>query len=87
MKKCICYYKESDQPNMSSVHMENAETSMCMYISDSDKHVIEFLDESVIENEIKPELPVVDITSELIALRKAGFTASEIIELKQSKLI
>ena len=41
MKKCICYYKESDSADMSSIHFENTESSVCIYILDNGRFQLE----------------------------------------------
>lgn len=90
MKKCIAYFKDSAEPNMSSLHIEDAETSMMMYITDDQKHLVKFIDEDKAEAREDKATPSQSLslnTDELIALKKGGFTAAEIIELKQSKLI
>ena len=87
MRKCIAYYKESKDANMSSIHMENAESSMCMYLTDDQKHLVEFADKSPSIDEPIIAPIFINQVEELIALKKTGFSASEIIELKQSKLI
>lgn len=81
MKRVIMYYKDSSTPNMSSVHLEDAETSACLYVTEDQKHLLKFVEDN------EPTSSTNTKTEELIALKKGGFTADEIIELKQSKLL
>jgi len=83
MRKIICYYRESSEPNMSTVHLEDAETSVCLYLTDDQKSALTFLDTGG-----PAQGPVSStVIDELIALKKAGFSSAEIMELKQSQLI
>ena len=76
MKKCFCYFDES----CNSVYAKNDISSLFIGAATiADMEVAEQSDINI------NSLPV--ITEELIMLKKAGFTAQEIIELKQSKLI
>ena len=93
MRKIICYYRESSEPNMSTVHLEDAETSVCLYLTDDQKSALTFLDTggpvAPAQGPVAPAQGPVSSTviDELIALKKAGFSSAEIMELKQSQLI
>ncbi len=76
MKKCICYLDESTM----SVYQTSSASSLYIGVVGS---VSDLTPYEQVEAEVKAENSI----DEMIALKKAGFSASEIIELKQAKLM
>ena len=76
MKKCVCYVDESTL----SVYQADCVTSLYVGVLSSINDLAQ-LTESEKDDTINNNI------DEMIALKKAGFSAAEIIELKQAKLM
>lgn len=85
MKKVIVYLDESAEPNQSALYLDKAKLSPCWFLPKESLPGLNYLEDAEPTKQELNTMPL--ITEELIMLKKAGFTAQEIIELKQSKLI
>jgi len=89
MKKIICFFSEENN----SVLLNEEPGAMSMYLTpEQSAAILKRPDLDADEPKTEPYAQAwtpapASSTEELIALKKGGFTASEIIELKQSKLL